>query len=152
VIKDINTLNKQQYFHNMNENKTLHTELSLCKIETFAIPTCIQQPHWWFPYTTYIYAIHIRRTLQVLLSTCLWIATNAPSWVGKQVHEDLGSLFFTDHIRPLWDSTQKLADLGNPLVTQLGRYQRWPNLKPHPLKQGDWEWLALPNCKGGHVD
>jgi len=48
-----------------------------------------------------------------------WYASN------RQIHEDLGVLFFADHIRALTASfDSKLADVGNPLVRQLGRYLR----------------------------
>ena len=40
-----------------------------------------------------------------------------------EIHEDLGILLFADHIRALTESfDSKLADEGNPLVRQLGRY------------------------------
>jgi hypothetical protein len=39
------------------------------------------------------------------------------------MHEDLGVPLFADHIRALTESfDSKLADAGNPLVRQLGRY------------------------------
>jgi len=64
--------------------------------------------------------------LQVLQSKCLCIVTNAPWYTGnKQIHDDLGVPFFTNHIKLLtkrFDS--KLADVGNPLVMELGRYVR----------------------------
>ena len=42
---------------------------------------------------------------------------------SRQIHEDLGVPFFADHIRALTESfDSKLADAGNPLVRQLGRY------------------------------
>jgi hypothetical protein len=66
---------------------------------------------------------HVRR-LQVSQSKCLRLATGAPWYVSnRQIHEDLGIPLFADHIRALtvrFDS--KLADVGNPLVRQLGRY------------------------------
>jgi len=59
---------------------------------------------------------HIRR-LQVLQSKCLRLPTGAP-W-----YEDLGVPLFADHIRVLTASfDSKLADVGNSLVRQLGRY------------------------------
>jgi hypothetical protein len=68
---------------------------------------------------------HVRR-LQVLQSKCLHFATGAPWYVrNRQIHEDLGVPLLADHIRALtanFDS--KLADVGNPLVRQLGRYLR----------------------------
>jgi hypothetical protein len=62
------------------------------------------------------------RILEVLQSTFLYIATNATWYTGnKQIHEDLGVPFFTDHIRSLPERyiSSKLADVGNPLVMQL---------------------------------
>ena len=42
---------------------------------------------------------------------------------NRQIHEDLGVPLFADHIRALTESfDSKLADVGNPLVRQLGRY------------------------------
>jgi hypothetical protein len=66
---------------------------------------------------------HVRR-MQVLQSKCLRHATGAPWYVSnKQIHEDLGVPLFADHIRALTASfDSKLADVGNPLVRQLGRY------------------------------
>jgi len=68
---------------------------------------------------------HVRR-LQVLQSKCLHLATGAPCYVSnRQIHEDLDVPFFADHIRALTASFgSKLADVGNPLVRQLGRYLR----------------------------
>jgi len=64
---------------------------------------------------------HIKKLL-VLQSKCLRIATSAPWYIGnRQIHDDLGVPYFSDHIRYLtarFDS--KLADVGNPLVQQLG--------------------------------
>jgi len=60
----------------------------------------------------------------VLQSKCLHLATGAPWYVSnRQIQEDLGVPLFADRIRALtvgFDS--KLADVGNPLVRQLGRY------------------------------
>ena len=68
---------------------------------------------------------HIRR-LQVLQSKCLRLAYGAPWYVSnRQIHEDLGFPLFTDRIRALTASfDSRLADVGNPLVLQLGRYFR----------------------------
>jgi len=42
---------------------------------------------------------------------------------NRQIHEDLGVPLFADHIRALTESFDSwLADVGNPLVRQLGRY------------------------------
>ena len=70
---------------------------------------------------------HVRR-LQVLQSKCLRLATGAPWYVSnRQIHDDLGVPLFADHIRALTESfVSKLADLGDPLVRQLGRYLSWP--------------------------
>jgi len=63
---------------------------------------------------------HVRR-LQ-----CLRLATGAPWYVSnRQLHEDLGVQLFADHIRALTESfDSRLADMGKPLVRQLGRYLR----------------------------
>jgi hypothetical protein len=59
------------------------------------------------------------RRLQVLQSKCLRLATVS----NRQIHEDLGVPLLADHIRALTESfDSKLADAGNPLVRQLGRY------------------------------
>jgi len=50
-----------------------------------------------------------------------------PPWYvsNRQAHEDLGVPLFADHIRALTESfDSKLADVGNPLVRQLGGYVR----------------------------
>jgi len=62
----------------------------------------------------------------VLQSKCLRLATGAPWYVSdRQIHEDLGVPLFANHIRALSASfDSKLADVGNPLVRQLGRYLR----------------------------
>jgi len=54
------------------------------------------------------------------------LATGALCYVSnRQIHEDLGVPLFTDLIRALTASfDSKLADVGNPLVRQLGRYLR----------------------------
>jgi len=65
--------------------------------------------------------------------------------------------FFVDHVRSLtgrFDS--KLADVGNPLVTQIDRYLCWPIFDPGLIKRpkGDRARQTCP-ChlsKGGHVD
>ena len=42
------------------------------------------------------------RKLQVLQPKCLRIATSAPWYIGnRQIHDDLGVPYFSDHIRPL---------------------------------------------------
>jgi hypothetical protein len=73
---------------------------------------------------------HIKK-LQVLQSKCLRIATNSPWFIGnKQIHDDLGVPYFADHIRQLTERfDSKLADVGNPLVAQIGTYSQadgWP--------------------------
>ena len=57
-------------------------------------------------------------------SKCLRLGTGAPWYVSnRQIHEDLGVPLFADHIGALTESFEsKLADVGNPLVRQLGRY------------------------------
>ena len=65
---------------------------------------------------------HVWR-LQVLQFKCLLLATGAPWYVSsKKIHEDLGVPLSADHIRVMTASfDSKLADVGNPLVRQLGR-------------------------------
>ena len=81
---------------------------------------------------------HIKK-LQVLQSKCLRIANNAPWYIGnRQIHDDLGVPYFSDHIRSLnvrVDS--KLAAVGNPLVEQLGRHMRWPSVDLCPIIKGN---------------
>jgi hypothetical protein len=62
--------------------------------------------------------------LLVLQSKRLRIANNAPWYVGnRQIHEDLRTPFFADHIRALtYSFYTKLGAAGNPLVRQLGRH------------------------------
>jgi hypothetical protein len=66
---------------------------------------------------------HVRR-LQVLQSKCLRLATCDPRYVNnRQIYEDVFVPLFADHITALTESfDSKLADVGNPLVRQLGRY------------------------------
>jgi hypothetical protein len=68
---------------------------------------------------------HVRR-LQVLQSKCLRLATGTPWYVSnRQIHEDLGVPLFADHVRALTESfDSKLADVGNLLLRQFGRYLR----------------------------
>jgi len=67
-------------------------------------------PAWWSAART-----HVRRP-QVLQSKCLRLATGATWYVSnRQIHEDLGVPLFAD---------SNLADVGDPLVRQLGRYLR----------------------------
>ena len=74
---------------------------------------------------------HVRK-LEVLKSKCLRLASGAPCYVSnRQMHEDLGVPLFANHIRGLTKSfNSKLADVGNPLVRQLGRYLRLPSVDP----------------------
>jgi len=59
-------------------------------------------------------------------SKCLRLATCAPWYVSNgQIHEDFCFPLFADHISALTESFDAmLADLGNPLLRQLGRYLR----------------------------
>lgn len=61
--------------------------------------------------------------LQVLQFICLRIASNVHWYVSnRQIDEDLGVPFFADHIKALSERfNSKLADMGNPLVQQLGK-------------------------------
>jgi hypothetical protein len=48
---------------------------------------------------------YFKQKLQVLQSKCLRIATNASWYIGKrEIHDDLGIPYFSDHIRYLRDS------------------------------------------------
>ena len=62
------------------------------------------------------------RRLKMLQSKCLHLANGAPWYVSnRQIHDDLGVPLFAD-IRALTASfDSKFADVGNPLVRQLGR-------------------------------
>ena len=61
-------------------------------------------------------------------ATCVTIQVSSPRyWYPlvriRQIHEYLGIPLFADHIRALTERfDSKLADVGNPLVRQLGRY------------------------------
>ena len=50
---------------------------------------------------------------------------------NRQIHEDLSVPLFADYIRALTESfDSKLADVGNLLIRQLGRYLRWSWVDP----------------------
>jgi len=68
---------------------------------------------------------------------CFRIATIAPCFIGKKlVHEDLRLSFFIDHIKSLTETFgPTLADVGNPLFIELGRYWSWQRVDPDHLKQ-----------------
>jgi len=72
---------------------------------------------------------HIKK-LQVLQSKCLRIATSAPWYiVNRQIHDDLGVPYFSEHIRSLTERFDSmLADVVNPLVEQFGRHLRGPSV------------------------
>ena len=74
---------------------------------------------------------HVRR-LQVLQSKCLRLATGSLLNVSnRQIHEDLGVPLFADRISALTASFDpKLAEMGKPLVRQLGRYLHLPRVDP----------------------
>jgi len=74
---------------------------------------------------------HVKR-LKVLQSKCLRLFTGALWYLSnRQIHDDLGVPFFADHIRALTASfNPRLADVGNPLVRQHGRYLLWPRVGP----------------------
>jgi 4-amino-4-deoxy-L-arabinose transferase-like glycosyltransferase len=69
-------------------------------------------------------ALSYVRKMQLLESKCLRLATVAPWYVSnKQIHGDLDVPLFADHIKALTASfDSKLADVGNLLVRQIGRY------------------------------
>jgi len=74
---------------------------------------------------------HVQR-LQVLQSNCLRLATCSPWYVSnRQIHEDLSDPLLSDHFRALTASfDSKLAEVGKPLVRQLGRYLSFPRADP----------------------
>jgi len=91
---------------------------------------------------------HVRRT-QVLQSKCLRLATGATWHVSnRQIHEDLGVPLFADLTRALTESfDSKLADVGNSLVRQLGRYSD-RGLTPSPdakAKDGGGQQVSRGN-------
>jgi len=54
-----------------------------------------------------------------------WLPVHLGTLVTSKIHKDLGVPIFIDHIRSLSKRYEpKLADVGNPLVRQLGRYLR----------------------------
>jgi len=61
------------------------------------------------------------RMLQMIKSKCIRLATGALWYVGSwDIHEDLPTLFFADHIRALTESFEsKLSDARNSLFHQL---------------------------------
>jgi hypothetical protein len=64
--------------------------------------------------------------LHVFQSKRLRIDTSAQWYMGsRQIHEDFGVPFFSDHIRSLTERfDSKLASVGNPFVRQIVRYLR----------------------------
>lgn len=76
---------------------------------------------------------HVRR-LQVLQSKYICLVTGVPWYVNnKKIYEDLYVPLFADQIRALTASFySKLADVGNPLVQQIGRYLPDRRLTPSP--------------------
>jgi hypothetical protein len=78
---------------------------------------------------------HIKK-LQVLQSKCLRIATNAPWYSGnRQIHDDLGVPYFSDHIRFLTERID-LKLVGKQLVEQLDKHLRWPSVDLRALIRG----------------
>jgi len=71
-------------------------------------------------------ACSLIKKLQVLQSKCLRIATNAPWYNGnRQIPDDLGVPYFSDHIRSLTERfDSNLDDVGKSLVGQFGRHLR----------------------------
>ena len=100
---------------------------------------------------------HVRR-LQVLQSKCLRLDTGDPWYLSnRQIHEDLGVPYFSDHIRALTESfDSRLPDVENPLVRQLGRYLIWPRVSPvarsvNRVRRVPTE-VSGPPLGGGQVD
>jgi hypothetical protein len=95
--------------------------------------------------------------IQKLQSICLRIATNSPWYIGnKQIHDDLVVPYFADHIRQLTERfDSKLADVGNPLVAQIGRHSLadgWPEpltgLSVHLLPTLTGVFRDVPQLEG----
>ena len=82
---------------------------------------------------------HVPR-LRVLQSKCLRLATS-----NRQIYEDLGVPLFAVHIRALTASfDSKIADVGSPLVQQVGRYSdRWLTLPPPAKVKDGRDQLAI---------
>ena len=74
----------------------------------------------------------LNRCLYLPPVKCLRLVTGFYWYVSnRQIHEDLGVQLFVDHISALTASfDSKLADVGNPLERQIGRYLRWPRVDP----------------------
>ena len=70
----------------------------------------------------------------ILVAVFFWIIIISHFHVSnRQIHEDLGVPLFADHIRALTESfDSKLADVGNPLLWQLGRNLSWPRVDLSP--------------------
>ena len=68
----------------------------------------------------------------MLLSKRLRLVTGASWYVSnRQIHEDLCVPLFADQVRVLTANFDcRLADVGNPLVRQLGRNVRSPSVDP----------------------
>jgi hypothetical protein len=86
--------------------------------------------------------------LQVLQSKCLRIKKNANFYVdNRQIHEDFGIPFFTNHIRALTESLDsKFSDPGNTVVRQLGRHLLLPKIVWSPSLSNEEE-----GCRAGHT-
>ena len=85
------------------------------------------------------------RKLKVLQFKCFRLATGAPSYVrNSHMHEHLRVPLFADHNRALTPSfNSKLADLGNTVVRQLGRYLRWERVDPITWRESQgWQGQA----------
>ena len=91
----------------------------------------------------------------MLQSKCLRIATSAPWYISnKPVCDDLGVPYFADRTRSLTERFDSmLADVGNRLVTQIGRNLHRPSVDSSPLKKKDSDLqLVLATRKCDHVD
>jgi hypothetical protein len=74
----------------------------------------------------FVAAVAVVQVTGINKGTYTHMYQSAPWYVSnRQVHEDLGVPLFADHNRALTASfDSKLADVGNPLVQQIGRYLR----------------------------
>jgi hypothetical protein len=86
--------------------------------------------------------VEVRCPLPCPEATGVTIQVSSPSYWrplvrNRQIHKDLGVPLFADDIRTLTASfDSKLADVGNPLARQLGRYLTLTEGRPRLLTRG----------------
>ena len=86
------------------------------------------------------------RKRKVLHSKCLRIVTNDLWYIGnRQIHNDLGVPYFTDHIISLTYSTNRWC--GEPLSYTAWQTFSWPSVDLILPKHGDRDQLVLATWK-----